>query len=108
MIENLGCCDLALAFDNDEAGLKYTAVTQYLEEDLGIKVYNSIPENIKPNSDINDILKTYNSLREKSPEKAVQLLENHIQKVEPDYEFKKKVSNRPSLENGRRPSARKP
>ncbi len=108
MIENLGCCDLALAFDNDEAGLKYTAVTQYLEEDLGIKVYNSIPENVKPNSDINDILKTYNSLREKSPEKAVQLLENHIQKVEPDYEFKKKVSNRPPLENGRRPSSRKP
>lgn len=107
MLEKLGCCDLALGFDNDEAGLKYAIVADYLQEDLGIRVFNSIPENVKQDSDINDILKTYNSLKESNPDKASGLLERHIKKLEPEYEIKKKVMNKPEMQAGRK-SYRKP
>jgi hypothetical protein len=91
MIDKLGTCNIALAFDNDEAGLKYSVLSDYLREDLGITAYDSTPENIRKETDVNDILKSYNTLKVKNQEKALKLLENHMAKIEPDFECKKKV-----------------
>ena len=102
MIENLGSCDIALGFDNDTAGLKYKVIADYLRSDLGIEVFDSIPENIKKETDLNDVLKVYKELKEKAPEKAEELLEKHIQKIEPEYELKKKANNKQDLQNGKR------
>lgn len=91
--EKLGTDTMAIAFDNDDAGRKYSVVVDYLREELGIKAINSIPENIKTDTDLNDVLKEYKKEINNNSEKALNLLQNHINKVEPDFEIKKKLTN---------------
>ena len=95
IINNLGCLDMAMAFDNDDAGLKYVVLCDYLQEELGVNMFNSIPSSsIKENPDVNDVLKKYNLLMsENKVDDANDVLQEHIKKIEPDFEVKKKIKS---------------
>lgn len=86
----LGCENIALAFDNDHAGLKYVPLLKELEKTLGIKTFNMIPQNIKKDTDCNDVLKKYHELKENNEEQANKILIEFVSKIIPNYEMKKK------------------
>lgn len=100
MMKNFGTTTLMFGLDNDEAGLKYKKIIKNLGVNLGIKVYEMYPDTL-PNrnslnakelkDDVNDVLKTYHSLKEEGKEdEAIAVVENYIKKIVPTLNIQKK------------------